>query len=264
MRPSLASLRNLLPRSQPCLPNAGCTIMRFTFIPTAHENSIMAIVNSKGYAALELACWLGLTGPVGLCQERPSKHTNTPPPPAVTLTSAAGEVVHPVKVSENGRYFVDQRGNAVFWLGTTQWELFRGYTLDDAKLILEMTKAKGFAFAQVMLLGVGDGTKPNIYGEKPWTDNNPLTPNEAYFKNVDAVVRIARENNVAISMTLFHQRYGKYITVQNAHAWARWVARRYKEQPNIVWSTTPEAKPEFVPILRELCAAYVKEVGAGI
>jgi predicted PP-loop superfamily ATPase len=30
--------------------------------------------------------------------------------------------------------------------------------------------AKGFAFAQVMLMGVGDGTKPNVYGEKPWID----------------------------------------------------------------------------------------------
>ena len=38
-----------------------------------------------------------------------------------------------------------------------------------------------------MLMGVGDGTKPNVHGEKPWIDNNPLTPNEAYFKNVDAV-----------------------------------------------------------------------------
>ena len=36
--------------------------------------------------------------------------------------------------------------------------------------------------SQVMLMGVGDGTKPNIHGEKPWIDNNPLTPNEGYFK----------------------------------------------------------------------------------
>ena len=29
----------------------------------------------------------------------------------------------PVRVSDNGRYFVDQRGRPVFWLGTTQWQL---------------------------------------------------------------------------------------------------------------------------------------------
>jgi hypothetical protein len=172
----------------------------------------------------------------------------------VTAVSLAGEPVYPVKVSESGRYFIDQKGEPVFWLGTTQWQLFREYTQEDARTILEKTKDKGFAFAQVMLMGVGDGTKPNVHGEKPWIDDNPLTPNEAYFKNVDAVVQIARDNNVVISMTLFHQRYRKYITARNARAWAKWVAQRYKDVPTIVWSMTPEAKQEFVPILRELAA----------
>jgi hypothetical protein len=105
-----------------------------------------------------------------------------------------------------------------------------------------------------MLLGVGDGTKTNVYGEKPWIDDNPLTPNERYFTNVDAVVRTARENNLIISMTMFHQRYRKAITLEKARAWAKWVARRYQDVPTIVWSMTPEAKPEFLPILRELAA----------
>jgi len=170
----------------------------------------------------------------------------------LTTGTRAGEPVYPLKVSENGRFFIDQKGDPVFWLGTTQWQLFREYTREDARTILEKTKERGFAFAQVMLMGVGDGTKPNIYGEKPWIDNNPLTPNEAYFRNVDAVVEIARENNVVVSMTMFHQRYRKYITVENARAWAKWVAARYKNVPTIVWSMTPEAKQEFVPILRQL------------
>jgi Protein of unknown function (DUF4038)/Putative collagen-binding domain of a collagenase len=168
--------------------------------------------------------------------------------------SRAAEPVYPLRTSENGRYFIDQKGTPVFWLGTTQWQLFRDYSLEDARLILEKSKENGFAFAQVMLMGVGDGTKPNIHGEKPWIDNNPLTPNEAYFKNVDAVVGFARERNVVISMTMFHQRYRKYITIQNARAWAKWLAQRYKSVPTIVWSMTPEARPEFVPILRELAA----------
>jgi hypothetical protein len=168
--------------------------------------------------------------------------------------TAAGEPEYPVKVSANERYFIDQKGEPVFWMGTTQWQLFREYKIEDARTIIEKTKEKGFVFAQVMLMGVGDGTKANVYGEKPWIDNNPLTPNEAYFKNVDAVMQIARENNLNISMTLFHQRYRKYITPDKARAWATWLARRYKDVPTIVWSMTPEAKPEFVPILRELAA----------
>jgi hypothetical protein len=162
--------------------------------------------------------------------------------------------MHPVRVSENRRYFVDQKGNPVFWLGTTQWQLFREYTLEEARLILEKSAATGFAFAQVMLMGVGDGTQPNVFGEKPWRNDNPLTPNEAYFRNVDAVLKVACERNVAISMTLYHQRYREHITAENARAWAKWLATRYREVPAIVWSMTPEAKPEFVPVLRELAA----------
>jgi len=173
---------------------------------------------------------------------------------AVAAGASAGEPVYPVKVGPNGRYFVDQRGNPVFWLGTTQWQLFREYKLDEARLILDESKDKGFVFLQVMLLGVGDGTKANVYGQKPWIDNNPLTPNEPYFQNVDAVLQAARERSLVVSMTLYHQRYRKYITVDNARAWAKWLAQRYQTMPNIVWSMTPEAKPDFVPILRELAA----------
>jgi len=167
---------------------------------------------------------------------------------------ASAEPVYPVKVSRNGRYFVDQRDNPVFWLGTTQWQLFREYSLEDAKTILRKTKGKGFAFAQVMLMGVGDGTQPNIHGEAPWLNHNPLTPNEAYFRNVDAVVQAARQLNLVISMTVYHQRYREHITLENARAWAKWVSHRYRDVPTIVWSMTPEAKQEFVPILRELAA----------
>jgi hypothetical protein len=55
-------------------------------------------------------------------------------------------------------------------------------------------------------------------------------------------------------MTIFHQRWRNLITLPKARAWAKWIAQRYQKVPTIVWSTTPEAKPEFVPILRELAA----------
>jgi hypothetical protein len=149
---------------------------------------------------------------------------------------------------------VDQKGDAVFWLGTTQWQLFRDNTPEEARTILANVKGKGFAFVQVMLAGVGDGTRPNAAGQKPWVNDDPLTPNEAYFKTVDAAVAAARENNVVISMTLYHQRWRRLITEKNARGWATWLARRYKDVPTLLWSMTPEAKPQFAPVLRELAA----------
>ncbi|MHB8523611.1 MAG: apiosidase-like domain-containing protein [Limisphaerales bacterium] len=95
----------------------------------------------------------------------------------------AADPVYPVKVSENGRYFIDQKGEPVFWLGTTLWQLFRDYTLDEARIIIERTREKGFAFAQVMLMGVGDGTKTNVYGDKPWLDFDSMQT----WKSVDLI-----------------------------------------------------------------------------
>jgi hypothetical protein len=168
--------------------------------------------------------------------------------------------VCPLKVSPNGRYLVDQEDTPVFWLGTTQWQLFRDLSLEEARLVLEKIASHGYSFAQVMLLGPGNGTSPNlgkipnVEGELPWIGGDPLTPNEAYFRHVDAVVEIARQQNVVISMTVFHQHQQELITVVNARPWARWIAQRYRNAPNIVWSTTPHAIPEFAPVLHELMA----------
>jgi len=175
--------------------------------------------------------------------------------------AADERIAFPIRVSPNKRYFVDSTGAHVFWLGTTQWELFRGYRLEEAQVIIEKTRAAGMVFAQVMLMGVGDGTKPNVYGHKPWTNDDPLTPNEEYFKNVDAVLELAGKSNLAISMTLYHQRYRRALTLEKARRWGAWLGARYKGVPHLVWSMTPEARPEFVPVLRELAAGLRKADG---
>ena len=177
-------------------------------------------------------------------------------PAFLTLCAASRAVADapawPVKVSPNGRYFVGQDGTPIFWLGTTQWELFRGYSLEDARTILQKTRSHGFTFVQVMLIGVSDGTKPNIQGEKPWINDNPLTPNEAYFKNVDAVVKAAEAENLTILMTTYHQSWRRQITAENARAWGKWLSTRYRNAPNIVWTMTPRAEDWSVPVMREL------------
>jgi hypothetical protein len=172
----------------------------------------------------------------------------------IDFTGAAQQPYYPVKVSENGRYITDQDNNPVFWLGTTQWQIFRDYTLDEARITIEKSKSNGFIFIQAMLMGVGDGTKANIFGEKAWLNDNPITPNEAYFLHVDSVIRVAREYGIIFSITLYHQRYRNYITLEKARLWAKWLSSRYRSVPNIVWSMTPEAKDEFIPVLRELAA----------
>ncbi len=160
--------------------------------------------------------------------------------------------VGPIQVSENGRYFVDQNGDPFFWLGDTHWELFRRFTLEEAEMILEDRAEKGFNAIQVMITGVGDGTMPDLSGQKPWLNDDPGTPNEAYFKNVDEVLQLRK--NLIFVLGVFHQLQIPYITPANARMYARWIAERYKDLPNIIWTTYPRAEQESVPVLRELAA----------
>ena len=44
-----------------------------------------------------------------------------------------GDPRFPIKMSPNGRSFVDGEGKPILWLGMTQWELFSGYSLDDRR-----------------------------------------------------------------------------------------------------------------------------------
>jgi hypothetical protein len=176
--------------------------------------------------------------------------------PASVSCHGAGvdPIAFPIKVAEGKHTFADAKGRPFFWLGTTQWELFRGYELEDARIILAKTRENGFTVVQVKLLGQGDGNRANVYGHKPLLNGDALTPNEEYFKNVDAVVKAARDNNLVILMTIFHQSWRNNIPVDKARAWAKWLATRYVAAPNVIWSTTPEAKQESVPILREIAA----------
>ena len=162
--------------------------------------------------------------------------------------------IGPVQVSDSGRYFVDQVGKPFFWLGDTQWELFRSFTFDDIRTILEDRKSKGFSVIQVMFTGFDDGSGANLAGQTPWMNNDPSTPNEEYFKYVDSVIQLGCENELVFALGIFHQVQTSYITLANARIYAKWLAHRYRNVPNIILVMYPKARQEFIPVVRELAA----------
>jgi len=170
--------------------------------------------------------------------------------------------ISPIRVSANARHFVDRNGNPVFWLGDTQWELFRLFTADEALRILKDRQAKGFNVILIMLNGVDTGRVDsnmqapyvNLEGETPWIDEDPLRPNEKYFQHVDTMVRLGEQTGQTFVVGVYHQWHVNVITLEKARAWARWVAQRYRDVPNLIWSMYPKATTEFIPVCRELAA----------
>lgn len=168
------------------------------------------------------------------------------------MTDSDGGRIARTGVSEDGRHFTDGQGNPKFWCGDTQWELCRSYALPDAEAILENRHRLGFNFLQVMLCGVDP--EENVEGHRPWRNDDPLYPNDAYFRHADKVIEASgRLPGMTLVLGVQHTaRMKGKVNFANARAWARWVAERYRDAPNIVWAMYPRAREEDVPLTCEI------------
>jgi hypothetical protein len=185
---------------------------------------------------------------------RPAKHLATgcllsllfaaPAVPSSQAPTPATSVNGPIRVSDDGRYFVDRDGHPFFWLGDTAWPLFAQYSRDQAEAYLVNRSRKGFTVIQgVLAWGLGSGFEhkvplANANGDKPWLNDNPATPNDAYFRHVDRLVESANRKGLILAMLPtwgYYVNDAKVVTATNARAYGRWLGERYKDAPNIVW-----------------------------
>jgi hypothetical protein len=175
------------------------------------------------------------------------------------LQTAISAQVGPVRVSPNGRYFVDKSGKPLFWLGDTEWFIFWAVSLQDAKTILDNRKSKGFTFIQIMVSY--NGNNANLAGQKPFLNDNPLTPNEAFFKHADSVIQYTEQLDLMVVLGIFHgMETPQIVNAQNLKQWASWIARRYHNEPNLVWCMYPWAGNIDLP---RLAAAGILEADSG-
>lgn len=149
-----------------------------------------------------------------------------------------------LKVSDNKRFLVHEDGIPFFYLGDTGWELFHRLNKEDTEKYLENRRSKGFTVIQAVILAELDGLNvPNAEGNKPLIDNDPLKPNEAYFKHVDWVIKTAAGKGIYIGLLptwgdkLVNEK-GKgpmVLSSDNAFQYGKWLGNRYKNYPNIIW-----------------------------
>jgi len=173
-----------------------------------------------------------------------------------------------IRISGNSRYFVDSDGKPFFWQGDTQWELFHLFSVADAKELLSDRRKQGFTVIQVMVTGVypewdaSKGMKP-WQEQQAWLNNNPLTPNEEYFKRADAIVAAADEEGIVLVLGVYHGRDNDFnrINASNVKIWSRWLSYRYKNAKNIVWSMYPHADPTSEPVVRAAVRGLQDEDG---
>ena len=150
-----------------------------------------------------------------------------------------------IQVSQNQRFLVTESGTPFFWLGDTAWELFHRLNHAEAEHYLETRRQQGFNVIQAVVLAELDGLHtPNPNGRLPLCGDDPSRPNELYFQDVDAIIRLAAEKGLYIGLlpTWGDKVHGGLWGVgpvvfdaENAQTFGKFLGQRYRDYTNILW-----------------------------
>jgi hypothetical protein len=156
-----------------------------------------------------------------------------------------------LKVSPNGRYFVDQHGKPFFYLADTCWLLFQRPDHEEVDDYLNDRAAKGFTVLQAYVIrGLGerhpDGNR-SLLGESPFIDRDPTRPNEAFFRNVDHVVNRANERGLVMGLVTSKSWHVNKTSEQvfdekNAYTFGKFLGERYKNNA-VMWFPGGDSVP---------------------
>jgi hypothetical protein len=152
-----------------------------------------------------------------------------------------------LSVSANHRFVQRADGSPFFWLGDTAWLLFSRLDRPATLHYLDNRRAKRFTVCQVVLLPStdvraangaaaligGDPARPRV---TPGSDPADATQYD-YWDHVDWVVgeAAARGLYLALLPTWGSVVKAGVINERNAADYARFLARRYKGRPNVLW-----------------------------
>lgn len=161
-----------------------------------------------------------------------------------STAGAQRAAVFPLKVSRNRRYVVDQRGKPFLIVGDSPQALIGDLSLKDAETYLADREKSGFNAIWVNLLCTtytgcrSDGATYD--GIKPFRTAGDLsTPNPAYFKRADAMIRLAGRHHIVVFLDPIET--GGWLGVLRKNevakdrAYGRFLGKRYRRFGNVVW-----------------------------
>jgi hypothetical protein len=189
--------------------------------------------------------------------------------PANAHSAASPSVAFPLKVGPTHRYLVDQHGRPFLIVGDSPQSMIVNLSLNDAKTYIADRATAGFNSLWVNLLcdtytaGRADGTTYDHI--KPFDKPGDIsTPNEQYFKRVDAMLRLANRYGMAVFLDPIET--GGWLNtlqangVKKAYAYGRFLGKRYAKFPNIVWMSGNDFQQWSDPSLDALVLAVAKGI----
>ena len=193
--------------------------------------------SSTALAILLLICVLALAG--GAQTDPPTNSARNPKSDALKSTKKIR-----LKVSDNGRYLVDQDGAPFLIAGESPQALMVNLSEKDAELFFVNRRAHGFNTVWINLLcRPGTGGRPNgstYDGLVPFkTPDDFAMPNEAYFARCDQMIRLAEKHELLVILdpceTIDHLKPMLKNGPQKCRDFGRYLGSRYKDFDNILW-----------------------------
>ncbi|HEY4329984.1 MAG TPA: glycoside hydrolase family 140 protein [Phycisphaerae bacterium] len=143
----------------------------------------------------------------------------------------------PIKVSDNGRFFVKEDATPFFWLGDTAWSIFNHPTPADVDFYMDDRKAKGFTVIQGCIALWDYRTRRNPDGQIPFINGDPAQINDAFFKNVDNILDKAASHGLYMAVLPFwtkNTRTGAAADPATMKKYCHYLAARYAAR-NVFW-----------------------------
>lgn len=170
---------------------------------------------------------------------------------------AAANSLPQIGVHPDGHYLQTADGRPFFWLGDTAWELIHATTREECSYYLATRARQGFTVIQTVVLAEFDGIKkPTPLGEKPFVDDDPTKPNEAYFDRVVEIVDEAAARGLYVALL---PTWGDKLTapwgegprlfrldnLDVARGYGRYLGAKLKGRTNVVWMLGGDRPPRL-------------------
>ena len=186
------------------------------------------------------------------------------------LLQSANKVKYPwdngkLVVSEESRYLKHENGTPFFWMGDTGWLMPERLNRDEVSFYLQKCKQAGYNVVQVQT--INDVPAMNVYGKYSMIDGfNFKEINRSgeygYWDHMDYIVKMAQQNGIYVGMVCIWGGLVKsgLMNVEEAKAYGRFLAERYKNAPNIVWLIGGDIRGDVKPEVWEALACTIKSI----
>lgn len=168
-------------------------------------------------------------------------------------------------ISSNNRYLQFENGRPFFWLGDTGWLVPQHLDRAEVEYYFNKCHRAGYNMVQIQVMDAVPSY--NIYGQQSLPYGWDFTKADpegvySYWDHLDYIIRKAEQNGIYIGMVAIwgSQVQAGNINAEQAKAYGKFLAERYKNSPNIIWIMGGDIQGDIHPEVWNALATSIKSI----